>query len=542
MFDKSNNLWIKTPETLDRLDVSSGHFFHYPFFNNIFNFDNDRVNYQIIDDVKGRLWVSTKDGLNFFDRNLLLFDRFHQSEKSEFDLEVNNITAILETKEQEFWVGTGHGLKLFDRETKRFMPSEKIRLFGKKRISALLEDNNGKKWIGTESGIYIYDPQNNKTEKLTISGEASANVLKSPIISIFQDKSGIIWVGTNRGLVKINIETKKFRLINKNSLPKGNFNSDDVASIFKDNSSSLWVGTWGDGLNILDLQDNSVRNFNLSDNNGNSNWNYIHAIFKDRKNNYWLGTRDGVLLFNPVTGKVKNICDENNIKGCEIVKGNRISQIVEDSLGNLWFATYYGLLKLNNRKTEIESWLHSPDDTTSMPSNVFYNIKLDNKGLFWLGTDKGLVKFDPLTGKILNKTHFSDNESHPGYSTLYAIEVDEQNKTIWAGSENGLIKFNWNCSISKIYVEDENLSGNVIYALLKDSYNNLWLSTNRGINKFSILNESVINFDLTDGLQNYEFNLGAYLRDNNGNFYFGGISGINVITPDSVAKTWLFLI
>lgn len=533
-FDKRGNFWIKTAEALDRMDIASGNFYHYPFYSYLFNFDNERINFPIIEDDDGKLWVGTKDGLNFLDRSSLLFDRYAQNESNRGDWSSDVISSLLVSRDNRMWVGTSNGLFFFDKKTKTFLQPDVLKVLGNKKINALLEDNRGIVFIATEHGLYNYFPALNKIKEF----EATENYdeLQSQILSLYQDKAGIIWIGTNRGLVKVNVYAKKFKLINKDSEPQIQLTSYDIASIYKEKENLLWIGTWGEGLNALDLTDNSVRRFNLDPRNQNSDLNYVHSIFKDRKNNYWLGTRDGVMLFNVATGTVTGICDVFKIEGCRYLKGNRISNITEDDFGNLWFTTYYGLFKLNNARSELKDWLYIPDDTSSMPSNINYCIDKDKQGFFWIGTEKGLVKFDPITGRIKQRSSTFLQEKFMGNSIIYSLEVDEENKAIWAGTDNGMIRFDFNCNVVKVFTEVEQLSGNVVYSILKDNFNNLWLSTNRGINKFNIQNESIISYDLNDGLQNYEYNLGAALRDKSGNFYFGGISGLNIIRPDSVAR------
>lgn len=534
--DNQGELWIKTPETVDRLDKSRNRFLHYRHYNNLFNFDNERIRYPMLEDKSGNFWIGTKDGLNLFDRKLMMFDRQIHNESIPGKWDSDIITSLILTRNNQMWAGTNNGLYVFDNETKKFTSPGFMKQLKGERISALMQDINGLIWIGSENGIYIYTPSNDELNKFRPENY-NGDALNAQIVSLFQDKTGIIWIGTNRGLLKVNIRANKFRLISKNSKPAYNLTSDDIASIYKPDGNTLWIGTWGNGLNIIDLTRNTIRKFDFSRHDGNSNLNYVHSIFKDSKGNYWLGTRDGVLLFDPVSGQAKKICDAFGIKGCVLVKGNRISRITEDQDGNLWFTSYYGLLRLNKEKNEIVSWLNSPDDSTSMPSNINYSLKKGRNGLFWIGTDKGLVKFDPVSGRVLKKTPATNQELFSGTPVVYSLETDEKNNAIWGGSENGLIRFDLNCNITGLYTEDEHLSGNVIYSIFKDNYNNLWLSTNRGIVKFNIKNETVINYDLNDGIQNYEFNLGASFRDNDGSLYFGGISGVNIIRPDSVSKS-----
>ncbi|HEX3010089.1 MAG TPA: two-component regulator propeller domain-containing protein [Bacteroidales bacterium] len=535
-FDKKGNFWIKTPETLERMDVSTGHFFHYPYFSDIFNYNSDKVSYPILEDNAGKLWVGTKDGLNYLDRSLLLFDRFAQNKNFTGGWSRDIISAMILTSKDELLIGTNNGLFLFDRNTHQFLQPDYLKKLNGKKIFALLEDKTGHIWIGSEHGIEIYNRATNTVEELELSDKKDIDALNAQVISLFQDRSGIVWVGTNRGLIKVNVKARKFKLLSKNSSPKLSLTSDDIASIYLADKNTLWIGTWGDGLNIVDITTNKLKKFSFTSNEGNSDLNYIHSIYRDRKRNYWLGTRDGVLLFDPAKGEAKSLCDVFKIEGCLSLRGVRVSQIIEDDYGNLWFATYFGLIRFNSAKNELKSLIYSPEDSGSLPSNINYCLRKDRKGFFWIGTDKGLVKFDPITGKVLKKSRTLIQDNFSGSATIYSIEIDEVNKVIWAGSENGLIRFDMNCNITGMFTEEENISGNIIYSVFKDNQSNLWLSTNRGISKFNTENESVVNYDISDGLQNYEFNLGASYKHRDGSLYFGGISGINIILPDSMAK------
>jgi len=71
--------------------------------------------------------------------------------------------------------------------------------------------------------------------------------------------------------------------------------------------------------------------------------------------------------------------------------------------------------------------------------------------------------------------------------------------------------------------------------VLGDESGNLWLSTNRGLSRFDLLAQKFRNYDLSDGLQSYEFNTGAFHRSQRtGEMFFGGINGVNAFYPDSV--------
>ena len=78
------------------------------------------------------------------------------------------------------------------------------------------------------------------------------------------------------------------------------------------------------------------------------------------------------------------------------------------------------------------------------------------------------------------------------------------------------------------------MPNNVVYGILSDNKNNLWLSTNRGLSKFNTSKIIFKNYDVLDGLQSNEFNTGAYFNSKNGEMFFGGINGINYFFPGRI--------
>ena len=83
------------------------------------------------------------------------------------------------------------------------------------------------------------------------------------------------------------------------------------------------------------------------------------------------------------------------------------------------------------------------------------------------------------------------------------------------------------------FTTKDGLPNNVVYAVLTDSLGRLWLSTNRGISCFIPAKKFFHNFTVADGLQDFEFNTGAYYKHPDGRLFFGGVNGINIIKPNT---------
>jgi class 3 adenylate cyclase/predicted metal-dependent HD superfamily phosphohydrolase len=88
----------------------------------------------------------------------------------------------------------------------------------------------------------------------------------------------------------------------------------------------------------------------------------------------------------------------------------------------------------------------------------------------------------------------------------------------------------------KYYTVENGLPNNVIYGILKDNNNNLWMSTNKGVCKFNIQTEETVNYYESDGLQSNEFNTGAYFKSKTGIMFFGGINGFNMFNPTDIKQ------
>jgi hypothetical protein len=109
------------------------------------------------------------------------------------------------------------------------------------------------------------------------------------------------------------------------------------------------------------------------------------------------------------------------------------------------------------------------------------------------------------------------------YTKMYnqSLCLYESDEVFWVGaSGGGLLKFIPGKGIIKRYTEQEGLSNNVIYGILPDKSGNLWLSTNNGISKFNIEDETFIYYFMSDGLPSDEFNVGACLKSSSGKLYF----------------------
>ncbi len=70
---------------------------------------------------------------------------------------------------------------------------------------------------------------------------------------------------------------------------------------------------------------------------------------------------------------------------------NSVSKIVQDSLGQMWFATKDGLIRYNGKKLYIyKNDLHNPH---SIGFNFITDLLIDRDNNLWIGTEKGVYRY-----------------------------------------------------------------------------------------------------------------------------------------------------
>ncbi len=519
--------------------------------NNVYSIEKDR---------KGNLWIGTGKGLNLLGKK----NQSKSEEKvfihfSEFD--TCSIRTIYRDNSEVLWIGTErHGLwrskvtldqsvdiskinfESVDYATK--IKAERPNQFGK-FIRCILEDRLSPKilWIGTEEGglnklifespnkkkidtviNYVYDPCNYKS------------ISNDRIRSIYQDEYGGLWIGTLGGGVNRLHEEKFYHYYYK---PCGNIALDTandfniqnnfIWSFFQepnDKSGTIWIGTSSYGLVEANFSDDfckaEFKNNKSYFQNRNPFALTIRSIYKE-KDVIFLGTEgDGLYIFDIKEKKI----EPSKVFPLQL----RILKILKDRDNTLWIATNdSGLFryKFNEEVKDIESYPNRVQELDTISIYALYDDSFN--ATLWIGTmGKGLWK---CVGDGENKTVKQDTVINKT-ENVYAINQNKHG--LWLGTENGLIKYEIDKDSAKVYDQKKGLLDNLIYGILIDARDNLWLSTNRGISKFDCDQEAFTNFSIEDGVQGDEFNGGAYLKNNEGWMFFGGINGFNVFHPDSI--------
>lgn len=341
---------------------------------------------------------------------------------------------------------------------------------------------------------------------------------------------------------------------------RGSLSGDNIYALLLDSERNLWVSVWTKGVDYVNLDKNKFQFFQ-------------HKTQKSKKEQFvpgpMLQTPDGTVW----CGSQMHGLIAMNTKGVLLsdfsAQVASPEQLFNLDRGDLLVRNFQGQLLRFSPATKTArpiEYQRKPLFTgTIVPADgqVFYIAAQDGPGLFQLRfTPAGDPICAPLQNKALDSLHFylgcRGRNKHEffwvdGDSKVYQLLLQPKmmltyvttlpnfpttslstDKDCWIGGSFGLLRFSGNPIVSERITPKEGLPDNMVYALLKDSKEYLWLSTNKGLVRFQPDSLKFTSYHLQDGLQDLEFNRNSALAAADGQFWFGGISGFNRFDPLAV--------
>ncbi len=435
--DSSGNIWFGTERGVSLYNGKS-----FTHFTKKEGLSDNRV-WSILEDSHGYLWFGTEVGVNMYDGETFT----HFTEKD--GLSNNVVRSILEDSRGHLWFGTeGRGVSMYDGESfTHFTEKEGL---SNNSVYSILEDSRGNLWFGTlGGGVNMY---NGKTFTHFTENEGLSN---NSVYSILEDSHDNLWFGTDSGGVSVYNSESFTHFTEKES----------VRSILEDSHGNLWFGTLGGGVSLY----NGESFTHFTEKEGLSN-NRIRSILEDSHGNLWFGTNNGgVSLYD---GETFTHFTEN-----EGLSNNDVWSILEDSSGNLWFGTRGGGVSLYNG----EFFTHFTD-TEGLSDNWVLSILEDSSGNIWFGTWDGGVSL--YNGETF--THFTEKE---GLSNHVSSILEDSRGYIWFGTFGEGVSL-YNGESFTHFTEKEGLSDNRVWSILEDRNSNIWIGTEKGLNRIELGPES----------------------------------------------------
>jgi len=258
--------------------------------------------------------------------------------------------------------------------------------------------------------------------------------------------------------------------------------------------------------------------------------NNVLCILQDRKGFMWLGTRDGLNKYDgySFTLYINDPKDQNSISN------NYIADMLEDSSGIIWIATWGGgLNKFDKGKNRFTSFKHDEKNSNSISSNLVTRLTKDSEGFLWIGTeDGGLNRFDPQTDQFKHYTHTENNSSSLSDMAITRI-LEDSRHNLWIGTYKGGLNLldRKKQSFTSFQHDEKNaqsLGIGAVMDIFEDSRHNFWIGSDGG--GLNLLDRETMKFvhfkhDFHKGNSLAKDAVFSLSEDNKGNLLIGTENG-----------------
>jgi streptogramin lyase len=564
MVDSFNNVWSGCSFSLAKYNPSTENFTR---FNNFKLINHPRLS------TSGKLWVSAKEGIFFWDQQKQHFEKFAFKAMAELQRERNGYPPnIIPDNRERLWIWShlpSGEVIISIVPTDVLEPVEQF--LGKanhNQIYQSLETNpresilpfvsaDGNHWLFTNIGTFKLNKKNSEFE-------------------LFPDFNPVVHLAGNDPWWTTKV--KEFLRSMSPSIGKTHeittFRDVVSENYLIDRQQTVWQSMLAHGGGAIGLTRcvpvSCYFKHYFTGYNPPGRINAFFPVIKDRFGTVWGGaTNLNRYFIQEKSGKNKQV---EPIDRQTWQLGQRPRAFLEDSAG-VWIGYLQNLLlRYDFDKQSFHKILlkktHFSD--RSMPTS-FVHLKKDGENLLIIGF-KDIFHLNPTTGKLKAIKQFSYNENVNLYSVLHDADgwwvgasassilhfdhdfrtmevftlgsgmfnvedvVEGDNNDLWLSQlGGGLLNFNKKTHQSVVYTTADGLSNNTCYGMLKDKRGNLWISTNQGITRFNPKTRQFRIFGPEDGLKIVEFNSDNTYQAPDGEMFFAGMGGIVSFYPDSIA-------
>ncbi|MCB0465858.1 MAG: response regulator, partial [Aequorivita sp.] len=473
--------------------------------------DAHRTIYDFFETFDKTIIASTDNGFFEIDNDKYVFREI---------LSGTNFSALSQSENNILYLGS-YGKGLFikhpnDTGFKQFTGFKDSKIPKDLIIQDLLVDKRNQLWIATYGqGVYLVDFENKTIQNFTENKNNPYALHYNDVLSLYEDNTGTIWLGTDgTGLSYFDEYLVKFNVLTNDQVPL-NVNVDVIRAITKDSENNIWLGTSGKGLTRFNIEKQDFYTYTTQ--NATLLGDRIMSLLFD----------DGYLWIGHQTHGLQLLDAKGNITSFKETASFTIWKIYKDKKGTLWLCTRdHGLIQFDKNLGIVQQFTN---ENSKLTTNNIRTIEHGGDDELWIGTETdGLFKFDFKTGEIEKIKNINSN-----VKSLYF-----NGSVLFIGTNgDGLQVFNPKEKIVQKYSTQDGLPNNVIYGILPDEEGYIWLSSNKGISKLKIEKNTISeieNYNNYDGLQAFEFNTGAYYKDDDGILYFGGLEGLNWFNPNQL--------
>ena len=433
-----------------------------------------------------------------------------------------NVLSLAQDKRGRLWIATSSGIVQWQSE--RFMAFNNEALVSKVVIT-LMPDSDASMWLGTQAGLDHALPDGRIEHP-----EWNAQLTDSRIMAVLAEPDGARWFVARSGL---------------NRLAQGKIDqfsvSEKFISAFQDENGGFWFGS-ENGLLRQPSSWRSLKSYPAGQVSGSGLRNKLAQNYHDLRDGSVLivGKAGAIDRFWPASGKVQAINSDASAKALQ-----SLNSVLQDSGGAIWLGNHQGLLRLGAAGQSAQLWSMQSAEDPALLGPVMH-LQQSPDGLVWAAFYGGGLQARDSAGHIVHSItpksgqglRFPDPEQLfigpdrrlwlVGGEGVLAWDTERKTfaavqgapservfsahfsppQTLWLGRLGGLDAYQWQSGeLVRIRTVsgDQGLPAVEIIGINADSSGALWLTSARGLMRYSPLQNRVRVFGINDGLVSQEF-------------------------------------
>ena len=448
---------------------------------------NNQKIYHIQKDRRGYMWFLTQEGIdrydgkhikhyNFSDDNMTLDSRIALNW---LYMDNRNVLWVIGQKGRIFRYDSQH-----DKFELAYVHPELIRNKSQAFLNYGYLDKNDRIWLCCKDSITWYDTHTGTVLHMSVPVDGE-------ITTIEQTDGNHFFIGTGSGLFRAGIEEGKLKVVPDEALESiapvhelyyhavskqlfvGNYkegiliydmggtgkiiscqfpNHVEINQIAALNAHELLVATGGRGVYKLDVNTYMSEPYITADYgsyNG-MNGNNINDVYVDEEDRIWLANYPtGITIRNNRYGSYDLI--RHSLGNTRSLVNDQVHDVVEDSDGDLWFATSNGISFYQTDTKEWRSFFSSFDPVPNDENHIFLALCEVSPGVMWAGGyTSGIYKIEKKKGfKVTYLSPAAIAGVRPD-QYIYDIKKDSGGD-IWSGGYYHLKRINLDTKNVRLY-------------------------------------------------------------------------------------------
>lgn len=370
-------------------------------------------------DKNDRIWLCCKDSITWYDT--------HTGTVLHMSVPVDGeITTIEQTDGNHFFIGTGSGLFRAGIEEGKLkvIPDEALESIAP--VHELYYHAVSKQlFVGNyKEGILIYDM--GETGKI-ISCQFPNHVEINQIAAL--NAHELLVATGGRGVYKLDVNTYMSEpYITADYGSYNGMNGNNINDVYVDEEDRIWLANYPTGITIRNNRYGSYDLIRHSLGNTRSLVNdQVHDVVEDSDGDLWFATSNGISFYQTDTKEWRSFFssfdpvpnDENHI----------FLALCEVSPGVMWAGGYTsGIYKIEKKKGFKVTYLSPAAIAGVRPDQYIYDIKKDSGGDIWSGGYYHLKRINLETKNV---------RLYPGVSSITTIQ-EKDDRLMWIGTRMGL--------------------------------------------------------------------------------------------------------